>query len=419
MVTPATRSLRGFNCANCGAAVELRALTHTVAVACTSCGAILDPRDPTLVILQEAALRQRYTPVIPLGTRGTWQGHPFEVVGFQRRSITVDDEDYGWNEYVLFNPYYGFRYLSEYNGHWNAVRAIRSVPAYSRQGDRPTLRYQDKYFRHFQTAVATTDFVLGEFPWRVRAHDTVETSDFIAPPLLLSLEATGDEKTWSLGEYVPGEQVWEAFKLPGEPPAAEGVFANQPSPYTGTSKFWSAFLILAALLLLLFAGREVTAAREVVYSHVYQFTPSPGEAAFVTDTFQVGSAGTVEIDVDAAVDNSWLYLDLALVNMESGTALNLAREVGYYSGTDSDGAWTEGSRHAEIRLPAVQPGQYYLRVEPEAAGAVRYNLTVRRDVPSLIPYAIAFVLLVIPPILATFRPMAFERARWQESDHAS
>ena len=184
MVTLATRSLRGFNCANCGAAVELRALTHTVAVACTSCGAILDPRDPTLVILQEAALRQRYTPVIPLGTRGTWEGHPFEVVGFQRRSITVDDEKYGWNEYVLFNPYYGFRYLSEYNGHWNAIRALRSVPAYLRQGDRPSLQYQHKYFRHFQTAVATTDFVLGEFPWRVRAHDTVEASDVIAPPLL-------------------------------------------------------------------------------------------------------------------------------------------------------------------------------------------------------------------------------------------
>ena len=98
-------TLGGFNCANCGAAVELRALAHTVAVACTSCGAILDPRDPNLVILQEAASRQRFTPVIPLGSRGTWQGHPFEVVGFQRRSITVDDEEYGWSEYVLFNPY--------------------------------------------------------------------------------------------------------------------------------------------------------------------------------------------------------------------------------------------------------------------------------------------------------------------------
>ena len=279
MVTPATRSLRGFNCANCGAAVELRALTHSVAVACTSCGAILDPRDPNLVILQEAALRQRYTPLIPLGTRGTWEGHPFEVVGFQRRSITVDDEEYGWHEYVLFNPYYGFRYLSEYNGHWNAVRVLRSVPAYLREGNRSSMQFQQKYFRHFQTAEATTDFVLGEFPWRVRAHDTVEATDFIAPPLLLSLEVTGDEKTWSFGQYVPGKQIWEAFALPGSAPSASGVFANQPSPYTGTKTFWTAFFTLAGLLLLLFVGREVTAAREVVYSHVYQFSPSAGEAA--------------------------------------------------------------------------------------------------------------------------------------------
>lgn len=419
MVTPDPRSLRGFNCANCGAAVELRALTHTVAVACTSCGAILDPRDPTLVILQEAALRQRYTPAIPLGTRGGWQGHQFEAVGFQRRSIEVDGEQYGWNEYVLFNPYYGFRYLSEYNGHWNFIRTLQSVPTYLRQGNQPSVQSQHKVFRHFQTAVATTDFVLGEFPWRVRAHDKVEASDFIAPPLLLSLEATGDERTWSLSEYVTGAQVWDAFKLPGSPPSAEGVFANQPAPYTGITKFWRAFLVLAALLLLLLIGREITAARDVVHSKVYQFTPSPNEAAFVTDTFKVGSAGTVEIDVDADVDNAWIAFDLALVNMDSGTALNVAREVGYYSGTDSDGAWTEGSRHSEIRLPAVQPGQYYLRVAPEAERAVRYNLTVRHDIPSLVPYAVAFVLLLIPPILATLRPMAFERARWQESDHAS
>ncbi len=26
---------------------------------------------------------------------------------------------YSWHEYVLFNPYKGFRYLTEYDGHWN------------------------------------------------------------------------------------------------------------------------------------------------------------------------------------------------------------------------------------------------------------------------------------------------------------
>jgi hypothetical protein len=28
------------------------------------------------------------------------------------RSITVDDTSYYWDEYLLFNPYKGFRYLT-------------------------------------------------------------------------------------------------------------------------------------------------------------------------------------------------------------------------------------------------------------------------------------------------------------------
>ena len=121
-------SPRGFNCSNCGAAIELRALQHTRSVACTSCGAIIDPHDPNLRILQKAASKESITPVIPLGTRGTWHGNPWEVVGFQRRSISVEGVRYSWDEYVLFNPYRGFRYLSSYEGHWNDIRTVHELP---------------------------------------------------------------------------------------------------------------------------------------------------------------------------------------------------------------------------------------------------------------------------------------------------
>ena len=61
----------GFNCRNCGAAIELRAVELTKSVACTSCAAIQEPNDPNVLILQEAQARERYVPKIPLGTRGT------------------------------------------------------------------------------------------------------------------------------------------------------------------------------------------------------------------------------------------------------------------------------------------------------------------------------------------------------------
>ena len=103
------------------------------------------------------------------------------------------------------------------------------------------------------------------------------------------------------------------------------------------------------------------------------------------------------------------------------TAWNVAREVSFYSGADSDGPWTEDERERRLLLPRVAAGQYYLRVEPEgdtAGQPVGYTIQVRRDVPSLLPYGLALALLLVPPILLTSRAASFEHRRMQESDHA-
>jgi len=96
--------------------------------------------------------------------------------------------------------------------------------------------------------------------------------------------------------------------------------------------------------------------------------------------------------------------------------------VSYYFGRDSDGNWTEGSRRGAVRIPSVDPGSYYLRVEPETDArsrtAVNYQLTVREDVPTWWPYLVILGLLAVPPVLVTMRAASFETKRWQESDHA-
>ena len=329
----AVTQARGFNCKNCGAAVELRALRYALSVACTSCGAILDPNDPTLAVLQKNARLNQIVPTIPLGSRGVLRGRKTEVIGFQQRSIKVEGTTYGWNEYVLFDPYQGFRYLSEYQGHWSDIRSIHALPAVSSR-TRPTATYDNRTFRHFQSATASTEFVLGEFPWRVEVEDRVEVADFVAPPFMLSREGTKSEATWSLGEYITGEQVWKAFALPGEPPDPVGVFAHQPSPYAGkTAGYLRTFAVLALALLLLLGGRALTAAREQVFAHDYAFQPrATAEAAFVTEPFTLREPGTIEFEIDTSVNNSWAYFDLALINTQTGTALNVAREVSRYSG---------------------------------------------------------------------------------------
>jgi predicted RNA-binding Zn-ribbon protein involved in translation (DUF1610 family) len=412
----------GFNCRNCGAAIELRAVALTKTVACTSCGAIQNPADPNLLILQEVEKRQKVAPTIPLGSRGAMNGHDYDVIGFQRRTILVDDDTYGWNEYLLFNRERGFRYLSEYEGHWNDIVQVPSMPQPAMSGGKPGAVYQGSVFKLFQAAAATTAYVLGEFPWEVRKGDTAMVSDYVAPPLMLSAERTVEETTWSLGTYTPGARLWEAFGLEGSPPSPVGVFANQPSPYTGRVAFyWGIFALLTLLLLLVGAVRLVTAARQPVFSSSYAFRPGAPESSFVTPVFEIaGRSSNVEVAIRTDLNNNWIYFNLALINADTGDALDFGREVSYYYGTDSDGRWTEGSRKDAAVLPTVAPGHYYLRVEPETESnsrPVSYSLTVLRDVPSPLYYLIALGLLIVPPVLVTIRSASFEARRWQESDY--
>ena len=242
-------SVRSVNCPSCGAATAVRTFGHAVNVVCQSCRSILDAKDPGVAILQKYREVVGHEPLIPLGTRGkilraTSASGPqrdadHEVVGFQVRQILVDDVGYQWREYLLFNPYYGFHYLTEYGGHWNVVTTLRSVPEGGpTPGNADSRSYHGQTYRHFQTANARTVFVLGEFPWQVRVGETARVADYVAPPLMLSGEATANkEATWSLGEYVDGADIWSSASLPGAPPRREGVYANQPSPFGGQLAF--------------------------------------------------------------------------------------------------------------------------------------------------------------------------------------
>ena len=420
-----TPQVKALNCPNCGAALVIRGLATTVTVVCEHCLTVLDAKDPNLAVLQKFQDRQRVQPRIPLGTRGKMRGDPYEVIGFQVRTIVADGVAYSWAEYLLFNPYKGFRYLTEYQGHWNDVTILRTLPGVSTAGPRPVARLLGETYRHFQTADAETTFVLGEFPWQVRVGERVNVTDFVSPPRMLSREVTDAEVVWSQSEYIPGNRVWEAFQLPGRAPAPVGVFENQPSPFRGSVKqIWLVCLFFLLSLLFVSLAFDTFARREEVFRNSYSFTPRTSqEASFVTNVFELrGRTSDVEVSIRTDVNNNWAYFALALIDDQTGQAFDFGREVSYYYGSDSDGAWSEGGRTDRALIPSVPSGRYYLRVEPEmdpAASGITYEIAVRRDVPAMGFFWIAALLIAIPPVFVTFRSLGFEQARWRESDYPS
>ena len=411
---------RSISCPNCGGPVTLRGFAHTLSVVCPQCHSVLDTSTLEVQILQTFEEKTQVAPAIPLGSRGAIAGAEFEVIGFQVRQVVTGDDNYSWNEYLLFNPYQGFRYLTEFNGHWNFVHVETALPEQTRARGKIAVRYNGKNYLAFDSMTATTAYVLGEFPWRVQVGESVACQDYVAPPWMLSSESTGGEITWSLGEYLPGTHIWQAFKLPGPPPPKFGAFANQPSPYASVGSSWRTWLWLnvgLAAMVLLFM---IISPGRVAFSDHYAYSQdAQGSHAFVTPSFKLdGRDSNVELKIRTDLDNNWAYFNFALINDQTGQSYDFAREVSYYR--DSDG--TEGSRSNSVIIPDVPSGQYYLRVEPEMqAGSpfVRYELELRRNVPNYAFFGIAGLLLLVPPLLTTFRRASFEAARWRESDFGS
>jgi hypothetical protein len=423
---PGTPQVRSLNCPGCGATLTLRSFGQAVTIVCDHCHSILDAQDPRLAILQKfTAVVGEDPPLIPLGTRGKIRGTDYEAVGVQRRTIHVDGIPYSWHEYVLFNPYKGFRYLTEYNGHWNDTSILRSLPTVNDVVSPATLSYLGETYRHFQTAIAATSFVLGEFPWQVRVGESSDVSDYVSPPRVISSERTGKEITWSMGEYISGHDVWKAFNLHGDPPERVGVYENQPSPLSAdTNAIWLAFVgFLVAVVVMFIAFESFTRHEQVLYGN-YSFDSNVrGEASFVTDVFELkGRTSDLELTTTSDLNNNWIYLNYALINQDTGQAYDFGREVSYYHGYDSDGSWTEGSHTDKVAIPSVPPGTYYLRVEPESDfghGTISYSILVNRDVPQASFFGIALLALLVPAGFITWRSMNFEHLRWAESDYGS
>ena len=408
-------------CPNCGGPVERRGFGYTLSVVCPQCLTVLDASTPQLQILQKVETAQgRRTPLVPLGSRGKFNGVTWEAIGYQTRAVEEDGETFEWEEYLLFNPYHGFRYLIQYDGHWNFVAPLEAMPASQEMSNLPSVFYEGHVYRRFSSGLAVTTFVLGEFPWRVKVGDKVADHDYISPPWILSAETTQDEITWSKGEYVAGAAVWSAFQLPGRPPGARGVYLNQPSPYAGKiGGIWGSFAAMLAILMGLAIFFAVFSRQETVYRNSYSFSSfDKGEPSFVTPEFELkGRQAPLELAVNTNLDNNWTYFNFALVNEDTGQAYDFGREVSYYNGSDSDGAWSEGSPNTTVLIPAVEPGKYYLRVEPEMeAGNVRYDITLRDDVPSYAWFWLAAGLLLMPPIGYSMRARNFESQRWMQSD---
>ena len=413
-----------FKCGGCGSPLQSH-LATTEVVACVACGTLTDvTKGGVGEVVQKAEKHKKdYQPSIPLGAEGTWNTVKYETVGLMRRQITVDGQKYAWTEYLLHNIERGYAWISEYNGHYSVVHNASEVPKPAKSLGKPRMNYLGRTFEHFQKSEPRVIYLAGEFYWQVRLGDRAVCNDYVCPPLILSSEATGNELTWSLGEYVPGPDLWKAFKLPGKPPRPIGVAPNQPSPHTGKVAFlWKAFLVFAAIgLVAQIALSSMTGAG--THNSVRFAVAAGDKAQVVSPPFKLGGLldGPVTLRTASNVRDTRLNLDLQLTNVDTGKAYGTKRALGF----TKVGGQVDGSSDDVGEISSVPPGRYTLGVAASSgASATTYppptfNGTVEayRSPLGWSNFWMFLLGIVLWPFMAWRQARAFESHRWSESDY--
>ena len=435
-------------CLACGGPISLRTFGAPQRVVCPHCGSTLAPEDSGALALLEAAARKHQESVLPLHARGTLDGVEWEIIGICWRRCVVDGVAYPWQEFLLFNPYRGFRWLihSLTDHHWSLGQDLGGAPQILPKGHHSVLYDRTKY-RHFQGATAVVTYVEGEFTWEVHVGDKADINDFIAPPRGLSIEQSsgpdGVELNFTADRWLPAKDVWSAFKQPGKPPRPRGVAATQPNPWWAMQRsLWLSCAVFMAAWW--FVSGEVEQSR-------------PGTLAFeqhdlgfdepFSKEIELGTEGTLTaIDVTFSagpLENSWAYAEIMLINLATEEATGIGAEVEWYSGYDGGESWSEGSKTTTITVGGISGGKYLLQVHPQRdttnlptpsdglglslptyslAGIARsptfYSVQIHEDVYLTRYSVLAVSLILFFPLLSLILGRAFEKRRWRNSDYS-
>lgn len=415
----------GMGCPNCAGPLSLTAPDKAERVTCPYCNSLLDVNQGNLTWLK--SLEPLPSPpdfVLKIGAEGTFMDNVrFKVIGAVVRSVTIDGITYYWHEYLLYNPMVGFRWLVHSDNHWSFVEPVNpgDVEFTGAFGPGATAKYNGKTFKIFQNATAVVRFVQGEFYWRVEQGESVHAVDFVAPPLALSMERSENEINWSVGVYQTNEEIEKAFGLEGLP-KPWNVAPNQP--FTGGFYIKWGFALLGLLLFVAIAMLPFSLSKtELIETITLQPTASATtpQTAF-SRQFELKGRRNVRITAGAQVNNSWADLDIDLVNEQNQEVESVNIPIEYYSGSDSDGAWTEGSRSQDATMSSLPGGKYTIRVEgtwQNFQQPMPVEIKVEQNVSRGVNFCCAFVVLALLPVFGLIRKIMFESRRWSESEFGS
>ena len=399
------QAIEALRCSGCGNAVSLRN-PASLLVTCSSCGVSNNVSASGKLVIAYAQSAAKFQLHIPLGSTGILEGHSYEVIGFLRLSGGGEV----WDEYLLYNASKGVRWLVCASGHWTLASSTSAPSVVSHR-----FSYKSNNYKHFAAYQANVVAVMGEFYWQVKRGDVVSYDDYICPPYILCREKSAKEVAWSQGKYIEGAQVAAAFNVKEAVRNGDGI--NQPSP--AILGYIAAFLL--SMVIIVLADVIVLPKNQTITFNHLEMNKNANASELVSEPFVLKAPHSFfKVYANTNLQNQWVSLEYRLTNQETGETRVMNREVSYYSGRDSDGSWSEGSRGDSALLSNVAAGTYVLEVNGETDANVRPDVNVSIKAThgeSSSNFWLVFFVLAIGPVAAALNKYFFEKRRWDNSDH--
>lgn len=419
-----------ISCPNCGAGLNVLGGGRVVSQICGYCSTELDAVAGYRILSKFAEMPRPETP-LKIGDSGKVLGVDHQVIGILGWREEAGGRVWDWTDHLIYSPTHGYCWLTLENGRLFLTRRWRQGTepgwmgeiAVETSASRPQARVAGEIYRYYETSKAKVVFAEGEFTWRPHIGDSATTITTLGKGAMLSFTETGAEREVERTVLPPQTALWQSFGFAAVPVRP---FGRHPLDTVGEPPN-ERFLIAAAagfagLCLVLSAGLASMSGHQILPPTRISVAQLPVELPLEVD--QAGRLTVVNFRGDLD-DNTWAWLEVTVNDPEDQPMFQIGRELGLFSGRDSDGSWREDSQGSQLRFRPEEPGRYTMEIDlPE--GGIGESKTTMPPPPLTVSAragaATAFPALALAGLFGLIcgglflRRSLREKARWSGSD---
>lgn len=357
-----------ISCPNCGAGLNVLGGGRVVSQICGYCSTELDTVEGYRILSKFADMPRPETP-LKIGDSGKILDVDHQIIGILGWREEANGRIWDWTDHLIYSPTHGYSWLTLENGRLFLTRRWRqgTEPGWMGEvqvetsGNRPQARVAGEVYPYYETSKARIVFAEGEFTWRPHIGDSATTVTMLGKEAMLSFTETGTEREVERTVLPSQTALWQSFgcaAMPVHPlvrhpldtvaePPNEGFLIAAAAGFTG----------LCLLLSVVFAGMS---GHQILPPTRLSVAQLPVELPLEVDQAERLTVVNFRGDLN---DNSWAWLEVTVSDPEDQPMFQIGRELGLYSGHDSDGSWTEDSQGSQLRFRPPEPGRYTLEID--------------------------------------------------------